>query len=75
MLVIIIYYAIVYQPIYYTNQCVRFVQEIVLEMLKEAILAKAPTSKGFLIDGYPRDLKQGQSFEDQVNLNFIYIYI
>ena len=30
------------------------------------MLSKASESKGFLIDGYPRDLKQGVSFEEQV---------
>ena len=40
--------------------------EFVLDMLKEAILAKAADSKGFLIDGYPREVNQGISFEAQV---------
>jgi len=40
--------------------------ETVLLLLKEAMLAKAATSKGFLIDGYPRELEQGLRFEKDV---------
>lgn len=29
-------------------------QETVLDMLRDAMVAKVDTSKGFLIDGYPR---------------------
>lgn len=39
-----------------------------LELLKEAMAAKAATSKGFLIDGYPRELEQGLRFEKEVGL-------
>lgn len=49
--------------------------ETVLQLLKEAMTAKAATSKGFLIDGYPRELDQGIRFENEVrssyNLNVI----
>jgi len=38
----------------------------VLTLLKEAMLKKAATSKGFLIDGYPRELDQGKRFEADV---------
>jgi adenylate kinase len=41
--------------------------ELVLDMLKEAILAKVDSSKGFLIDGYPREVNQGLSFESEVS--------
>ncbi|KAL4553830.1 adenylate kinase isoenzyme 1-like, partial [Arapaima gigas] len=37
--------------------------ETVLDMIKEAMIAKADTSKGFLIDGYPREVRQGEEFE------------
>ena len=37
-----------------------------LTLLKEAMLKKAATSKGFLIDGYPRELDQGKRFEADV---------
>ncbi|XP_064616911.1 adenylate kinase isoenzyme 1-like [Liolophura sinensis] len=41
-------------------------KNIVLQLLKEAMLAKAATSKGFLIDGYPRELDQGIKFEKEI---------
>ena len=41
-------------------------QDTVLTLLKEAMLKKAATSKGFLIDGYPRELEQGKKFENDV---------
>lgn len=40
--------------------------QIVLDMIKDAMVAKAATSKGFLIDGYPRQVDQGIEFEKQV---------
>ncbi|XP_013200462.1 adenylate kinase isoenzyme 1 isoform X2 [Amyelois transitella] len=39
---------------------------VVLDLLKEAILANAPNSKGFLIDGYPREKAQGLAFEQAI---------
>jgi adenylate kinase len=39
---------------------------VVLEMIKDAMLAKIGSSKGFLIDGYPRAVEQGISFEENV---------
>lgn len=41
-------------------------QETVLDMIKDAMIAKADVSKGFLIDGYPREVKQGEEFEKKV---------
>lgn len=41
-------------------------QDTVLDMIKDAMIAKADVSKGFLIDGYPREVKQGQEFEKKV---------
>jgi len=38
----------------------------VLTLLKEAMLKHSATSKGFLIDGYPRELDQGKRFEADV---------
>uniref|UniRef100_A0A8I3W6A4 Adenylate kinase isoenzyme 5 n=1 Tax=Callithrix jacchus TaxID=9483 RepID=A0A8I3W6A4_CALJA len=35
---------------------------IVLELLKEAMLASLGDTRGFLIDGYPREVKQGEEF-------------
>eukprot|EP00918_Siedleckia_nematoides_P016285 GHVU01035011.1.p1 GENE.GHVU01035011.1~~GHVU01035011.1.p1 ORF type:complete len:195 (-),score=36.91 GHVU01035011.1:814-1398(-) len=40
--------------------------ETVLDLLKESMQKKAATSKGFLIDGYPRELDQGLRFENDV---------
>ncbi len=40
--------------------------QIVLDMIKDAMLANLSTSKGFLIDGYPRQVDQGIEFETQV---------
>ncbi|PIO75205.1 adenylate kinase isoenzyme 5 domain protein [Teladorsagia circumcincta] len=41
--------------------------EIVLDLIKEAMLkAVAKGSKGFLIDGYPREVKQGEQFECEI---------
>lgn len=42
--------------------------QTILDMLKEAMMEKASTSKGFLIDGYPRAVEQGIEFEKQVRL-------
>ncbi|VDL69276.1 unnamed protein product [Nippostrongylus brasiliensis] len=42
-------------------------QDVVLDLIKEAMLkAVAKGSKGFLIDGYPREVKQGQQFEQEI---------
>lgn len=43
-----------------------FLKDTVLELLKEAMLKKVASSKGFLIDGYPRELEQGKRFEQEV---------
>ncbi|KAJ8726079.1 hypothetical protein PYW07_000777 [Mythimna separata] len=40
--------------------------EVVLELLTEAIRANAPNSKGFLIDGYPREKSQAIAFEKAI---------
>lgn len=34
------------------------------------MIAKADVSKGFLIDGYPREVKQGEEFEKKVGGKF-----
>ncbi|KIH49245.1 adenylate kinase isoenzyme 5 domain protein, partial [Ancylostoma duodenale] len=40
--------------------------EVVLDLIKEAMLKEvAKGSKGFLIDGYPREVKQGEQFEHE----------
>merc|ERR1712109_97852 len=39
---------------------------VVLDLLAEAMLAKLNGSKGFLIDGYPREVSQGEEFEKEI---------
>nr|CAD7204934.1 unnamed protein product [Timema douglasi] len=39
--------------------------EVVLNLLTEAIINNVTTSKGYLIDGYPRELAQGLTFEEK----------
>ena len=41
-------------------------QEEVLELLKESMLENVDKSKGFLIDGYPREVAQARKFEELV---------
>lgn len=41
--------------------------EVVLDLLREAILNNLPNSKGFLIDGYPREKEQGIMFEQKIS--------
>ena len=50
------------------NAC-SFFQDVTICLLKEAMVAKAD-SKGFLIDGFPREIKQGKQFERQVMIIF-----
>ncbi|XP_076058966.1 adenylate kinase 1 isoform X2 [Oratosquilla oratoria] len=40
--------------------------EVVLDLLAEAMLKKVNDSKGFLIDGYPREQAQGVRFEESI---------
>ncbi|XP_078406187.1 adenylate kinase isoenzyme 5-like isoform X2 [Cetorhinus maximus] len=49
--------------------------ETILEMLKDAMIAKADVSKGFLIDGYPREVKQGEEFEKRIGPPTLLLYI
>ena len=44
----------------------RCLQEVVLELLKRAMLDKLHGSYGFLIDGFPRDEEQAVAFEREV---------
>merc|ERR1712111_153024 len=39
---------------------------VVLDLLAEAMLARLDGSKGFLIDGYPREVSQGEEFEKEI---------
>lgn len=40
--------------------------DIVLDMIRDAMLENIDHSKGFLIDGYPRQVDQGIEFENKV---------
>lgn len=40
-------------------------QDTILELLSEAMVKKND-AKGFLIDGFPRDVPQGEKFENEV---------
>ncbi|NXU63075.1 KAD5 kinase, partial [Horornis vulcanius] len=42
---------------------------IVLELLKEAMVSKLGDTKGFLIDGYPQELKDAEEFESKVTIH------
>lgn len=59
----------------YNRFCLLFPQDTVLDMIRDAMIAKADVSKGFLIDGYPREVKQGEEFEKKVMVHIIYIYV
>ncbi|KAK1118812.1 adenylate kinase isoenzyme 5 isoform X1 [Acipenser oxyrinchus oxyrinchus] len=50
-------------------------QDTVLDMLKDAMIAKVDVSKGFLIDGYPREVKQGEEFEKKIGAPTLLLYI
>merc|ERR1740131_540548 len=40
--------------------------EMVLKLIKQAMVAKSLTSNGYLIDGYPRQVEQGVQFEQDI---------
>jgi len=39
---------------------------VVLDLIKTAMLKNLESAKGFLIDGYPREVEQGEDFENQI---------
>ncbi|KAJ8793463.1 hypothetical protein J1605_019297 [Eschrichtius robustus] len=41
---------------------------LILELLKEAMVANLRNTKGFLIDGYPQEVKQGEEFGRRVSV-------
>ncbi|XP_076090778.1 uncharacterized protein LOC143062851 isoform X4 [Mytilus galloprovincialis] len=49
--------------------------ETVLTLLKDNMIARAPTSRGFLIDGYPREMEQGVRFDDEVRESDFLLYL
>ncbi|XP_077161241.1 adenylate kinase isoenzyme 1 isoform X2 [Paroedura picta] len=49
--------------------------DTVLDMLRDAMVAKADVSKGYLIDGYPREVKQGEEFEKKIAAPTLLLYV
>ncbi|KAJ6654577.1 hypothetical protein lerEdw1_006730 [Lerista edwardsae] len=49
--------------------------DAVLAMLKDAMLEQADDCKGFLIDGYPREVNQGVEFEKKIACPTLVLYI
>ena len=45
--------------------------ETVLAMIKDKMMANAD-AKGFLIDGYPREVAQGEQFESTVSYGILF---
>lgn len=39
---------------------------MILQLIKETMQKDLPTAKGFLLDGYPRNVEQGERFEAEV---------
>uniref|UniRef100_A0A0K8SFI8 adenylate kinase n=1 Tax=Lygus hesperus TaxID=30085 RepID=A0A0K8SFI8_LYGHE len=48
--------------------------KVVLGLLAEKMLNELSNSKGYLIDGYPRELAQGQAFEKSIGLCGLVLY-
>lgn len=48
--------------------------EAVLDLLEQAMRKVESTSKGFLIDGYPREKNQGAAFEKAISPVDIILY-
>jgi len=48
--------------------------DIVLDLIKEAMMSKLETSKGYLIDGYPREVAQGVLFEEAIKPCALVLY-
>ncbi|CAF3879078.1 unnamed protein product [Rotaria sordida] len=49
--------------------------EVVLDLLKENMIKNADKSKGFLIDGYPREIAQAKKFEELIAPCDLVLYI
>ncbi|CAH1396661.1 unnamed protein product [Nezara viridula] len=48
--------------------------EVVMELLAEKIKKEMNTAKGFLIDGYPREVEQGRQFEKEIGQCDLVLY-
>jgi len=40
---------------------------VILELLRVAMVG-IPNTKGFIVDGFPRDMEQGKEFENEVSI-------
>ncbi|CAF4164422.1 unnamed protein product [Rotaria magnacalcarata] len=49
--------------------------EVVLELLRDNMITKADESKGFLIDGYPREVPQAKKFEEMIAVCNLVLYV
>jgi len=47
---------------------------VVLDLIKQAMLKNVDTASGYLIDGYPREIEQGEDFEAQIAPSALVIY-
>ena len=53
----------------FTNQEVYLgsFQRVILELLRVAMV-NIPNTKGFIVDGFPREIEQGKEFENEVSM-------
>lgn len=42
---------------------------MILELLRVAMVG-IPNTKGFIVDGFPREMEQGKEFENEVSTGF-----
>lgn len=47
---------------------VPLLQGIILELLREAMVTSLDHTQGFLVDGYPQEVKQGEEFGRRVSV-------
>lgn len=47
--------------------CLNVFQRIILELLRVAMVG-IPNTKGFIVDGFPREMEQGKEFENEVSM-------
>ena len=47
-------------------------QRVILELLRVAMVGN-PNTKGFIIDGFPREMEQGKEFESEVSITICFI--
>ena len=45
---------------------------MILELLRVAMVGN-PNTKGFIIDGFPREMEQGKEFENEVSRTICFI--